>query len=152
MVDRYAESILGVFFGFCLAIFVSLFDYHFIAKFYIVLYLLNLAMLRRKLQTPDLCIELNRVGGRTNTAVFVCYLGTLVNRKTLKKIKKSLESIDIDGVLDTNYITEQISPHPFSLFKTAGKTERPDVVAARLLEGRIAIIVDGIGVYSDSFC
>lgn len=105
--------------------------------------LLNLAMLRRKLQTPDLCIELNRVGNRTNTAVFVCYLGTLVNPKTLQKIKKSLKSINIDGVLDTNYIIEQISPHPFSLFKTAGKTERPDVVAARLLEGRIAIIVDG---------
>ncbi len=105
--------------------------------------LLNLAMLRRKLGTPDLCIELNRVGNRTNTAVFVCYLGTLVNRKTLQKIKKSLKNINIDGVLDTNYIIEEISPHPFSLFKTAGKTERPDVVAARLLEGRIAIIVDG---------
>lgn len=105
--------------------------------------LLNLAMLRRKLQTPDLCIELNRVGGRTNTAVFVCYLGTLVNPKTLQKIKKALQKIDIDGILDVNYITEQISPHPFSLFKTSGKTERPDVVAARLLEGRIAIIVDG---------
>jgi spore germination protein KA len=105
--------------------------------------LLNLAMLRRKLGTPDLCIELNRIGGRTNTAVFVCYLGTLVNRKTLRKINESLKTIDIDGVLDVNYITEQISPHPFSLFKTAGKTERPDVVAARLLEGRIAIFVDG---------
>ena len=74
--------------------------------------LLNLAMLRRKLQTPDLCIELSRVGGRTNTAVFVCYLGTLVNRKTLRKINNALQSINIDGVLDVNYITEQISPHP----------------------------------------
>ena len=105
--------------------------------------LLNLAMLRRKLQTPDLCIELNRIGSRTNTAVFVCYLGALVNRKTLRKINESLKGIDIDGVLDVNYITEQISPHPFSIFKTSGLTERPDVVAARLLEGRIAIVVDG---------
>ena len=39
------KQILGVFFGFCLAIFVSLFDYHFVAKFYIILYILNLAML-----------------------------------------------------------------------------------------------------------
>ncbi len=105
--------------------------------------LLNLAMLRRKLQTPDLCIELNRVGKRSNTAVFICYLGELVNRKTLRKIKDSLSKIEIDGILDTNYIIEEISPHPFSLFKTAGVTERPDIVAARLLEGRIAIIVDG---------
>ena len=105
--------------------------------------LLNLAMLRRKLQTPDLCIEMKRVGGRSNTAVFVCYLGTLVNRKVLRKINGKLSKIDIDGILDTNYIAEEISPHPFSVFKTIGKTERPDVVAARLLEGRIAIIADG---------
>ena len=105
--------------------------------------LLNLAMLRRKLQTPDLCIEMQRVGYRSNTAVFVCYLGGLVNRKILKKIKQKLQEINIDGILDTNYISEEISPHPFSIFKTSGKTERPDVVAARLLEGRIAIVVDG---------
>ncbi len=43
--DMSVKQMLGVFFGFCLAIFVSLFDYHFVAKFYILLYLLNLAML-----------------------------------------------------------------------------------------------------------
>ena len=105
--------------------------------------LLNLAMLRRKLQTPDLSIEMLKIGSRSGTRVFVCYLDTLINKKTLKKLKEKLQKIDIDGVLDTNYITEQISPHPFSLFKTSGLTERPDVVAARLLEGRIAIFADG---------
>ncbi len=105
--------------------------------------LLNLAMLRRKLQTPDLKIELTTVGRRSGTKVFICYLNSLINPKTLKKLKEKIEKIDIDGVLDTNYITEQISPRPFSLFKTNGLTERPDVVAARLLEGRIAIMVDG---------
>ena len=43
--DMSVKQMLGIFFGFCLAIFVSLFDYHFVAKFYILLYLLNLAML-----------------------------------------------------------------------------------------------------------
>ena len=105
--------------------------------------LLNLAMLRRKLQTPDLSIEMLKMGRRSGTRVFICYLDTLITPKTLKKLKEKLQKIDIDGVLDTNYITEQISPHPFSLFKTSGLTERPDVVAARLLEGRIAIMVDG---------
>ena len=105
--------------------------------------LLNLAMIRRKLLTPDLCVEMLRVGRRTSTAVFVCYLGTLANVKTVDLIKKRIEKIDIDGVLDTNYIIEQIKDNKFSLFKTSGTTERPDVVAARLLEGRIAIVVDG---------
>lgn len=105
--------------------------------------LLNLAMLRRKLLTPDLCVEMLRVGRRTSTAVFVCYLGTLANQKTVEEIKKRIGKIDIDGVLDTNYIIEQIRDKKRSFFKTSGSTERPDVVAARLLEGRIAIVVDG---------
>ncbi len=105
--------------------------------------LLNLAMLRRKLLTPDLCIEMMRVGRRTQTAVFVCYLGTLANEKTVEEIKKRIKKIDIDGILDTNYITEQIRDNRHSFLKTSGTTERPDIVAARLLEGRIAIVVDG---------
>ena len=105
--------------------------------------LLNLAMLRRKLLTPDLCIEMMRVGRRTSTAVFVCYLGSLANEEIVGKIKNRIAKINMDGVLDTNYIIEQIRDNKNSLFKTSGTTERPDVVAARLLEGRIAIVVDG---------
>lgn len=108
--------------------------------------LLNLAMIRRKLLTPDLSIEMMRVGRRTSTAVFICYLDTLANPKTVKELKKRIEKIDIDGILDSNYITEQIRDNRKSLFKTNGSTERPDVVAAKLLEGRIAIIVDGTPV------
>ena len=105
--------------------------------------LLNLAMIRRKLLTPDLCIELLRVGRRTSTAVFVCYLGSLANPKTIEKIKLQIQKIDIDGILDSNYITEQINRNKWTPFKTSGTTERPDIVASRLLEGRIAIVVDG---------
>lgn len=108
--------------------------------------LLNLAMIRRKLITPDLCIEMMRVGRRTDTAVYVCYLDSLANPKTVKEIKKRIGKIDIDGILDVNYITEQIRDNRNSLFKTSGTTERPDVVAGKLLEGRIAIVVDGTPV------
>lgn len=108
--------------------------------------LLNLAMIRRRLLTPDLCIEMLRVGRRTSTAVFICYLDTLANPKTVKMLKKRISEIDIDGILDSNYITEQIRDNRYSLFKTSGSTERPDVVAAKLLEGRIAVVVDGTPV------
>jgi spore germination protein KA len=108
--------------------------------------LLNIALLRRKLITPDLCVEMQRVGRRTNTLVFVCYLGSLADEKTVKEIKKRISKLDIDGILDVNYVTEQIRDNKNSLFKTSGTTERPDVVASKLLEGRIAIIVDGTPV------
>lgn len=108
--------------------------------------LLNLAMIRRKLLTPDFCTELLRAGRRSDTIIFICYLDSLADKKTLAEVKKRIQSLDIDGILDSNYITEQIRDHPCSIFKTTGATERPDVVAARLLEGRIAIVVDGTPV------
>lgn len=106
----------------------------------------NLALLRRKLLSPDLCIEKMTVGRRTGTTVYVCYLDTLADSETVDKIKGRIKNIDIDGILDVNYITEQIRDNRNSIFKTCGTSERPDVVAAKLLEGRIAIVVDGTPV------
>ena len=118
----------------------------------------NIALIRRKLQTPDLCAENMRVGKRSNTQIFICYLDTLACPETVKKVKEKIKKMDIDGILDSNYITENIRDHKYSIFKTAGSTERPDIVAARLLEGRIAIIVNGTPVavtipylFSESF-
>ena len=108
--------------------------------------LLNIALIRRKLLTPDLCVELQRVGRRTETIVFICYLGSLADKGVLKELKKRIASIDIDGILDSNYIAELINGKDASLLKTMGTTERPDIVAARLLEGKIAIVVDGTPV------
>lgn len=108
--------------------------------------MLNAAMLRRKLSTPDLCFESVRLGDKTQTNIFVCYLDSLVNKKILKDILERIKKINIDGILDSNYISELINDNRFSLYKTVGTTERPDIVAARLLEGRIAILVDGTPV------
>ena len=108
--------------------------------------LLNLAMIRRKLQTPDFCTEYLRVGRRTGTLVFICYLDSLADSAMVEEIKNRIKKIDIDGILDSNYIAELIRDHKRSLFKTNGSTERPDVVASKLLEGRIAVVVDGTPV------
>lgn len=108
--------------------------------------LLNLAQIRRRILTPDLCFEMMRVGRRSNTLVFICYLDSLADKKTVEMVKRRIKKIDMDGILDSNYIAEQIRDRKYSLFKTSGTTERPDIVAARLLEGRIAIVVDGTPV------
>lgn len=105
--------------------------------------LINISMVRRKLRTPDLKLRYLTFGRRTRTKACLCYLDSLVNKKALEEFEKQLGNIDIDGTLDSNYIGELVKKKPFSAIETAGSTERPDVVAARLLEGRIALIVDG---------
>lgn len=103
----------------------------------------NLSLVRRKLQTTDLKCVFSSLGTRSNTRVCLCYLDSLVDQGVLEDLRARLEKVDMDGVLDANYIIESIQDHRMSPFKTIGSTEKPDTVAARLLEGRIAVFVDG---------
>lgn len=103
----------------------------------------NLAMVRRRLRTTDLKLEYFTLGENTGTDCCLCYLDNLVDRAVLASLRKRLAQIVIDGVLDSNYISELIRDGRISPFRTTGSTERPDVVTAKLLEGRIAILVDG---------
>jgi spore germination protein KA len=105
--------------------------------------MMNASMLRRKLQTSDLKFKSRTFGARSNTKAFLCYLDSVVDKHILAEFERRLDSITIDGVLDINYIQEQVKDSRRSVFKTCGNSEKPDVVAAKLLEGRIALILDG---------
>lgn len=103
----------------------------------------NLSLLRRKLQTPDLKIKFFSFGRKSNTKTAICYLESVVNKQALSLLCERLSQIDIDAVLDVNYLEEFISDSNFSTFRTVGDTERPDTAAAKMAEGRIAVIVNG---------
>jgi len=106
----------------------------------------NTALLRRKIATAGLHFEEMKLGQRTQTAIAIAYLKGVVNEKLVEEVRLRLKRINIDYILDANYLQEFISDAPFSLFPTLTFTERPDVVAAKLLEGRVAIFVDGTPV------
>lgn len=103
----------------------------------------NLSLIRRRTITSDLKIKFFNLGKMTNTRVCICYLDSIIDKAVLETLCERLEKIDIDGILDTNYIEELISDNPHSTFKTVGSSERPDVTVANMLEGRIALLVDG---------
>ena len=103
----------------------------------------NLALIRRRLNDKRLKFTFLRIGTRTNTVVCLCYLDGVCESKLVDHLRRKLEALDIDSVLDANYLAERIRDHRFSPFPTLGTTERPDVVAARLVEGRCAVVVDG---------
>ncbi|MCH5351032.1 MAG: spore germination protein [Clostridiales bacterium] len=103
----------------------------------------NLSLLERRLKTPDLAIEKMQIGRRTDTAVAVCYLASVASPKVVKKIKERLKKIDIDGIVDSHYLVPYLEEKPLSMFAQVGVCEKPDVLSAKLLEGRVGIFVDG---------
>lgn len=105
--------------------------------------LMNLSMIRRKVRTADLKIKCLTLGQRTKTKVSICYMDSIVNKQVLAEVYRRLAKIDIDAMLDTNYITELVRDCRWSPFRTVGYTERPDVVVGKIMEGRVAILLDG---------
>lgn len=105
--------------------------------------MVNLSLLRRKIQNPDLKFKFRELGERTHTSICICYLEGLAIEEVLTELDKRLDKIKIDGILDSGYIQELIKDAPYSPFETVGAFERPDVVASKLLEGRVALFVDG---------
>lgn len=103
----------------------------------------NTALIRRRIRDPNLWIETKQIGRRTKTDVAVAYIKGIANDKIIQELYTRLDKIDIDGILESGYIEELIQDEGFTVFPTVYNTERPDVVAAGLLSGRIAIIVDG---------
>ncbi len=108
--------------------------------------LYNLSMIRRKLCNPNLRFRFRSLGVQTNTKAAVVYIDGIADPAIVAEVNRRLDRINIDGILDANYVEELIKDAPFSPFKTIGSTERPDIVAAKLLEGRVAIVIDGTPV------
>lgn len=103
----------------------------------------NTALIRRKIKSGTLSIENLIVGRKTQTNMCLIYLKDIADQKVIDTVKYRINQIDVDSVLDSGYIEEYIEDAPFSPFCTVGYSEKPDVVAARLLEGRVALVIDG---------
>lgn len=103
----------------------------------------NTALLRRKIRDPRLTFQSLQIGERSKTGVVVAYIKGITPDNLISEINQRLKRIDTDAILDIGYIEQFIEDSPLTLFPTVGITQRPDVVAAKILEGRAAILVDG---------
>lgn len=103
----------------------------------------NTALLRRKIKSPHLWMEMRQIGRVTQTKVAVMYLKGVANDKVVAEVLKRLDRIDTDSILEGGYIEEFIQDASFTPFPTISNTERPDAVAGSILEGQVAILVDG---------
>ncbi|GED58267.1 putative membrane protein YfkQ [Brevibacillus formosus] len=103
----------------------------------------NTSMLRRKLRTPRLKMKSLVVGRETNTNLVVAFLDGIADPEIVQEVTGRISKINLDAVLESGYIEEMIQDNTYSPFPQLMYSERPDTVAGALLEGRVAIFVDG---------
>lgn len=103
----------------------------------------NIAMVRRIINNTDLWVESINIGKMTKTEVSIMYINGIAKNEIIEEVRKRLKRINIDGILESGYIEQLIEDQTNTTFPTIHHTERPDSVAGNLLEGKIAIFVNG---------
>jgi spore germination protein KA len=103
----------------------------------------NTSLIRRRIRTPDLKMKSLSLGRQTQTKVVVTYIEEIADPTLVEEVFNRLQRIDIDGILESSYLEEFIEDNPYSPFPQVNNTERVDAVAASLLEGYVAILMEG---------
>lgn len=102
----------------------------------------NITLLRRRFASENFTYEELKVGKFSQTRVAVVYIKGITNKSIVRSIKNRIAKIKIDGIIDSYYILKFLEEKKHSIFRQVGSSEKPDIVSAKLLEGRVAVIVD----------
>lgn len=102
----------------------------------------NLGLIRRRIKSDQLWWEEINIGRSSKTKVGILYMNDIVEKELPKQVIDKLNKIDIDGIIDSNYLKSELENDNNSFFPTLISTERPDRVSMSLLEGKIVLLVD----------
>jgi spore germination protein KA len=103
----------------------------------------NVALVRRRMRTPDLVSEIIKVGTLSRVDCAVLYVEGLTNPKLVAEVKRRINGISADQIQDTGVLEQFIEDRPFVMAPQTLSTERPDRMAAYLSEGHVGILLDG---------
>ncbi|MGA9172731.1 MAG: spore germination protein, partial [Thermoactinomyces sp.] len=103
----------------------------------------SISMIRHRLRDPFLRVKYYTKGKRTKTTIALLYIDGVCDEEIVKEVERRIQDIQIDGILESGYVEEFIVDQMWTPFPLVQNTERPDSVVAHLLEGQVAILVDG---------
>lgn len=102
----------------------------------------NMSLVRRRLKTPALKFELLMIS-KSGVNVFVAHMSDRTSHELVESVKERLKKIPLDTILGMGYIKPYADERRISFFDGVSSTERPDVFCAKLLEGKVGILIDG---------
>lgn len=103
----------------------------------------NISLIRRRIRNKTLWLERFSIGNLTATNVSMLYLKGIANERTIQELRQRMNAIQEDGILETGTIERHVQDQHLTPFPTLYNTERPDDVVGHLMDGRIAVLVDG---------
>lgn len=103
----------------------------------------NVSLIRRRIRNKNLHFEQYTIGEDTQTSVYLGFIKGIANEAIVQEVRNRLKKIKVSAIFESGNIEELIADKTFTLFPLALNTERPDSVAANLIEGKMVILIDG---------
>ena len=104
----------------------------------------NVTLIRRRIRTPDFCVEVMNAGTMSNTDIAFAYIQGKADMKLLANLKKRVEKIKVEALtMNIESLAEVLLRGPFiNPFPKFKYSERPDSAAASIYDGNIVILID----------
>ena len=104
----------------------------------------NTALIRRRIRSKDLVMQLFQAGEASQTDIALCYMSDRADLKLVENLKNRIQNLKVDALpMNQESLAEVLYKgkwiNPFPKFKY---TERPDAAAASLLDGKVLILID----------
>ncbi|MCK1995150.1 spore germination protein [Peribacillus muralis] len=103
----------------------------------------NISLLRGMVKTPSFCVESLKIGTLSDTEISILYIKKVVDQNVLAEVRKRIDKISVNYVLESMTIKEAIEGETVALFTMYEDSERPDVVISSLYDGKVVVLVDG---------
>lgn len=103
----------------------------------------NTSMVRRTINNENLIIESTEIGSESKTKCAIMYMKDITNDELVNEVKTRINSLELDYVLSSGQLEQLIEDKSFSNIPQILSTERPDKTTMHLLEGRVAVLIDG---------
>ncbi|NPV90295.1 MAG: spore germination protein [Firmicutes bacterium] len=103
----------------------------------------NVSLLRRLIRDPKLNKESLVVGRRTRSEVAIMYISDIASTRLVDEVRRRIQSLEIEGILGMGELQQLIDDESRSIYPLSESSERPDRVSHALLEGRVAVLIEG---------
>ncbi len=103
----------------------------------------NITLLRRIIKTDDFICEFQNAGGKNNVVLVIAYRESVVNPRLLAEVKRKLQDVDTHMILNDGTLEQLTERYPLSPLPQVLNTERPDRVAAHIMQGHVAVLCEG---------
>jgi spore germination protein len=103
----------------------------------------NISLIRQRIKDPSFTMLQYHIGKRTERELIIAFIKDIANNQMVEEVCRRIETIDIDDAAESGFIEQFIEDNTFSPFPQIMNTERPDRVVAALMDGKVAILLDG---------